>query len=296
MGICYWDAKLLWEARLKGAAFEDTATIGHQSLYLHPAEVKFFQQTYHANFAQSIIKPLEKYRFGDYSDNFLHDFLDVKSLSVIDISAYEGANIIHDLNQPIPETLLGRFDTIIDGGSLEHIFNFPIAVNNLMQMLKIGGNLHISTPANNLCGHGFYQFSPELMFRVFTKENGFELQRLVLFEAEFPSIELTSHRKAYEVTDPEQVRSRVGIISKSAVTMIVEAKKISSVQLFAKAPLQSDYVTIWNQKNAQFEQSVVKKALKNVFEKLPPFLRARINGYRQKRMFSFSNERFYKKL
>jgi hypothetical protein len=134
------------------------------------------------------------------------------------------------------------------------------------------------------------------MFRVFTKENGFELQRIVLYESQFPSIELTSHRKAYEVIDPEQVRSRVGIISKNTVTMIVEAKKISDAPLFTNVPLQSDYVTTWNQGEAQPQQSGVKKMIRNVFESLPHFLRSRIEGYRQKRIFSFSNKRFYKEL
>ena len=154
----------------------------------------------------------------------------------------------------------------------------------------------MAAPANNLCGHGFYQFSPELMFRVFTKENGFELRRIVLFEAEFPGIELTSHQKAYEVTDPNQVQSRVGIISRSTVTMIVEAKKTSDVPLFTNVPLQSDYVTKWNQDEAQPQQSGVKKVLRSVLESLPLFLQARIAGYRQKRIFSFSNNRFYKRL
>jgi SAM-dependent methyltransferase len=172
---------MLWEARLSGVTFKDAVTVAHLSLFLHPAEVKFFQQSYRANLAQSLIKPLENYKFGDYSDGFLRDFLGVSSLSVTDISSYEGADIIHDLNEPIPENLHGRFDAVIDGGSLEHIFNFPVAIKNLMQLLKIGGSLYLAAPANNLCGHGFYQFSPELMFRVFTKENGFELRRIVLF-------------------------------------------------------------------------------------------------------------------
>ena len=30
-----------------------------------------------------------------------------------------------------------------------------------MALPKVGGDVYICTPANNLCGHGFYQFSPE---------------------------------------------------------------------------------------------------------------------------------------
>ena len=33
------------------------------------------------------------------------------------------------------------------------------------------------TPANNFFGHGFYQFTPELFFRIFSAANGFEVER-----------------------------------------------------------------------------------------------------------------------
>ena len=54
------------------------------------------------------------------------------------------------------------------------IFNFPVAIRNLMRMAKVGGQVFLTTPANNFCGHGFYQFSPELAYRIFALENGFE--------------------------------------------------------------------------------------------------------------------------
>ena len=296
MGICYWDARMLWEARLRGASFKDTVTVGHQFLYLHPSEVKFFRNAFKANFPNLTAKSFDNYKFGDYSDEFLRELLSVKNLSIIDASGYENADIIQDLNEPIPENLRNRFDAVIDSGTLEHIFNFPVAIANLMKLVKVGGNVFITTPANNLCGHGFYQFSPELMFRIFTEENGFELNRIVMFEAKFPGIELSSNRKAYEVTDPEKVRSRVGIMSKSAVTMMVEAKKVSDAALFARVPLQSDYVALWNEGENKSQPAGAKKILKRIFENLPFFLQKRIIGYREKRQFSFSNRQFYKKL
>lgn len=287
---------MLWEARRRGVSFKDTVTVGHQFLFLHPSDVKFFRQAYQANSPDSAVKSFNGYKFGDYSDSFLREFLEIKNLSIIDASGYEGADIIHDLNEPIPENLHGRFDAVIDSGTLEHIFNFPVAIANLMKLVRTGGSIFITTPANNLCGHGFYQFSPELMFRIFTKENGFELNRIVMFEAKSPRIELTSSRKAYEVTDPEKVRSRVGIMSKGAVTMMIEAKKISDAELFAVIPLQSDYVALWNEGETERQQTGAKKILKSIFGNLPFFLQARILGYREKRKFSFSNKQFYKKL
>jgi hypothetical protein len=47
---------------------------------------------------------------------------------------------------------------VIETGSLDHIFNFPVAISNLMQMTRVGGSVFLTTVANNLCGHGFSGF------------------------------------------------------------------------------------------------------------------------------------------
>ena len=71
-----------------------------------------------------------------YADSFICKMLDIDELSIMDISDYEGAQIIHDLNFVIPERLEKKYDVVIDGGTLEHIFNFPIAISNCMKMVK----------------------------------------------------------------------------------------------------------------------------------------------------------------
>jgi hypothetical protein len=88
-----------------------------------------------------------------------------------DGSPYEGATFIHDFNNPLPEEITDQYDTVFDGGSLEHIFNVPVALANLMKLTRVGGRLLSVNGANNMLGHGFYQFSPELLFsRVFRAE------------------------------------------------------------------------------------------------------------------------------
>lgn len=59
----------------------------------------------------------------------------------MDVSDYEGASIIHDLNKPIPDHFVGKFDTIIDGGTLEHIYHIPNAFMNIAKLLPVGGVL-----------------------------------------------------------------------------------------------------------------------------------------------------------
>lgn len=297
MAICYWDARILWSAYLKGVSFERTATIGHQSLYLYPSEVKYFQREYRNRFPNSAIDPLNGYKFGDYSDQFLSNFLGVKKRTVIDASAYEGADTIQDMNRPIPENFRNAFDVVLDCGTLEHIFNFPIAVSNLMNMTRVGGSLFISVPSNNLGGHGFFQFSPELMFRIFTKENGFDLRRIVVTEGVFPSFEMSPHHAAYEVTDPERVHSRVGLLSKGPVTMIVEAVKLESMPLFKQFPMQSDYVSLWQEGDRRDRsRSGWRQVLKSIYENLPSSWTVWIAGMRQRRQFSLTNKKHYKML
>lgn len=91
------------------------------------------------------------------------------NVSSCDFSGYEKATLIHDLNVPIGPEWHERFDMVIDGGTLEHVFNFPVAIANCMNLVKTGGHLLLFSPSNNMCGHGFYQFSPELFFRVLAK-------------------------------------------------------------------------------------------------------------------------------
>ncbi|HTE59068.1 MAG TPA: hypothetical protein VK631_01880, partial [Solirubrobacteraceae bacterium] len=97
----------------------------------------------------------------------------------LDISPFEGATVIHDLNQPLGEPPR-RFTAVIDGGSLEHVFNFPVAIRTCMELVEPGGSLVVMVPANNEIGHGFYQFSPELFYRV--AQHGFDVLQMLLVE------------------------------------------------------------------------------------------------------------------
>lgn len=286
---------MLWNARRRGVSFSQCLTVGRQFLFLYPPEIRALRRAFRA--ASSSPRPvsLSNYSFGDYADRFLREFLGATAVTILDASSYEGADRIHDLNNPIPDDLRGQFDAVIESGSLEHIFNFPVAIANLAGMLKVGGTLFITVPANNLMGHGFYQFSPELMFRVFSDENGFALRDVLLFEGVYPSIEFSTNQQIYEVVDPALVQSRVGLLSKGPVMMMVEAHKVRDAPMFANAPQQSDYEALWKTAHTPQMLSAAYKAMSAVFHALPLAIRGRILGYREKRIFSLANRRFYKK-
>lgn len=289
MGLTYCDATMLWNAKHQGVSFDRVLTVGHQCLCLHRREVAFFRKEYQREFA-STATPLDDYRWAQYADSFLSEFLGASSISVLDASAYEGADTIHDMNTPIPQDWRGRYDAVIDGGSLEHIFNVPVALANLAGLLKVGGTIFISTPANNQMGHGFYQFSPELMFRVFSEQNGFDLRQINIVQGRYPDPELTMNHTLYQVADPEHVRARVGLFSKGAATIMVEATKVRETTMFATPPIQSDYATLWESESPAGTVASLARAVKRA---VPFSIKAPILGHRKKRTFSIGNTAFY---
>ena len=92
----------------------------------------------------------------------------------IDIDGCEGATYLFDLNRAdTPAGLTGKFDLVFNGGTLEHVFHLPNALANVSRMLGAGGvAIHI-LPCNNWVDHGYYQFSPCLMFDYY-RAAGFE--------------------------------------------------------------------------------------------------------------------------
>jgi hypothetical protein len=173
----------------------------------------------------------------------VYRLLGASEVESVDASGYENATHVHDLNTPIPEHLKRRYDFVDDGGTIEHVFHFPQAIKNCMEMVKVGGSLQLHVPANNMSGHGFYQFSPDLFYRVLSEENGFVVDRMIAYEAFDGS-------QWYEVADPKHVNSRIELVSRPVpVLLLVRARRTADVPIFATTPQQSDYVATWGQGN-----------------------------------------------
>lgn len=169
-----------------------------------------------------------------YCEHFFHG-LGATEVHSLDASDYEDATIVHDLNNPISPNLFGQYDSVVDGGTLEHVFDFPRAIQSCMRMVAPGGHYIGLTPANNLMGHGFYQFSPELYFRIFTPENGFELLTVLVHSEEV----------WLKVTDPSSIGGRGTLNSSVPLMMAVLARRISEPGKF-HVPQQSDYLETWS--------------------------------------------------
>lgn len=115
------------------------------------------------------------------SDVVFFKLLGVDSVTAVDISGYEEANVIWDLNQPIPEGFAGPFDTVIDGGTIEHVHDVHEAIRNVNRLVKAGGTCMHFTPASNYIDHGYHQLSP-IFFIDYYAANRFERCDAWLFE------------------------------------------------------------------------------------------------------------------
>lgn len=96
-------------------------------------------------------------------------------IHALDISDHDGADLIGDLNDPELHRRIGRrFGTVVEIGTIEHVFHVPNALWNLVQMCELGGEIVHAAPTNNWPNHGFYQLSPTL-FHDYYAANGFEV-------------------------------------------------------------------------------------------------------------------------
>lgn len=286
MGLSYADLEQLLSLRDRGTSYERTLTVGRQNLYVHPQE----RDDLVRRFRLGPVFERETRAFGGFGDDALCEALGIHRLDTMDASRYEGASFIHDLNQPVGPEFEQRFDAVIDGGTLEHVFDVSTALANLMRMARIGGVVYLANPANNLCGHGFYQFSPELMFRVFREQTGFEVERVAMVGFTFPVVELTHRRSVVDVVDPEVVRSRVNRMSLGPVVLTVTARKVRHMNdPFVVPPQQSDYTTRWTEGQAHGAEDGQGR-----FRSLPGPLRNRLMGAREVYRASRFNRRVYR--
>jgi hypothetical protein len=278
MGVTTQFAKILVESRSQGVSYKKTLTLGRQNLPLF-ADFEQLQLMLHEhNCWPKDLSSAEFHRRiagSDYVDPFL-EMLGAEKVDSLDNSNYEGASILHDLDRKVPPEWHQSYDCIIDGGLLEHVFNFPTAIQSCMEMTRCGGHVILFTTANNFMGHGFYQFSPELFFRIFSPENGFEMVRMLVQEEDLimtaalgQPIRIDQVGPRYEITDPAMIGQRVELVNSHPAVMYVVAKRTKIVPIFTTSPKQSDYVAAWNR--GGWDKPPAETLRKPVYQ--PPFWR-----------------------
>jgi SAM-dependent methyltransferase len=101
---------------------------------------------------------------GFINDTYLFKALGAETVSAIDLSDYEGADIVHNLDTPIPPQLEGKFDFICNGSVLDNMFNPTMGLTNISRMLAPGGRVVHFEHASNCTNGAYLQFSPNWFF------------------------------------------------------------------------------------------------------------------------------------
>jgi hypothetical protein len=271
MGIDIHGLNFLRYAGPRGA-FGATVMIGRQSIYLSDTELR-------RRLRCDIQSVKDKYA----EKLLIHEF-GASSVDSIDFSPYEGANLIHNFNNPVPESIHRKYDTIIDFGTLEHVFSVNQALRNCSLMGAPGAQILHVLPANNMCGHGFWQFSPEMFFSLYTEANGYAETEVFLADVLKPDT-------WFAVSRPSDGH-RIMFGSRNEVYILVRAV-LKTAEFSHDTVQQSDYVTVWDASasgingDAGRPNGRVKKTLKSKIEKKwHKLVGTRIDGLRETRFLT----------
>lgn len=219
--------KLLKNTYDKYGEFKETLTIGRQGLHTPKHIVEAILN----------VTGVEQ---TEFADDVLTKFLGSSSVDSVDFSNYEGASIVMNMGKPIDDTINRKFDTIIDGGCLEHIFEITTALKNVSKLCKVGGTILHVLPANNQCGHGFYQFSPELFFSLYSEVNGYSDTEVFLGDTTNPNWTVQ--------IPPPALGQRHDISHPNPLYVMVRTKLVRESFLHEEVQ-QSDYSYIWSKSN-----------------------------------------------
>lgn len=219
MGIDAHALTLLRYAHGKYGDFDNTITFGRLAIHLGPKAMQRWTGS----------------RAGTYCEDMLTTHFGATHVDSIDNSGYEGATIIADMNQPLPDRLKQQYDSVIDFGTTEHIFDVAQSFRNITALCKPGARLLHVVPANGLCGHGFYQFSPEFFFSRYSQTNG-------CADIEVFLADLLDARHWYSVPSPRDGK-RINVRTTDQMYVIVMAKWMGAG---GDKTQQSDYEFAWS--------------------------------------------------
>lgn len=168
MGVDLQAIRLLTEYT-KDYALGDVVTLGRQGLSLSRNDIKVATEKY--GIKKSLV-------VSNWCESLLIEHFGATSVQSLDCSDFEGATIIHDLNEPLQ--IRRQFDLVLDFGTSEHVYNVKVVYENIRALCKQGGGIIHLLPANNFCGHGFYQFSPMFFRSVYDAMSGFDMDVMYL--------------------------------------------------------------------------------------------------------------------
>ena len=133
--------------------------------------------------------------------------------------------LISTEDKPLPAAH-AKYDFVFDGGTIEHIFNVAQVLENIVNLIEVGGVFLSVTMNNNYSGHGIYQFSPEFFLSTMKPQYGMQILKLYLAKMGSPFEEWI------EITD--KIKKESGTIytpfGAAETYLVCIAEKVSEVR------------------------------------------------------------------
>lgn len=244
MGVSAAGSAFLMSCRRNGARFDRLCTLGQQHLHTDLASVRAAARLAGDPEVASAVDRIAEADLARFSTcEALWSALGATSIDTLDASAFEGATVLADLNEPIPDSLHARYSVVYDGGVSEHVVNAAQSIRNAAAMVEPGGHLISITPANSQNGHGMYQLSAEFYYRLLADSGEFDRVSVLLCVEGLRT-------RWYSLADPARLGHRVTFSTAGPADLYVLAHKSDDAPTVSIAaepgPVQqSDYEAQW---------------------------------------------------
>lgn len=116
----------------------------------------------------------EDFRYQDVKHLLVaRNIHNIKAIDIFD----DRADLKYDLNCPVPKFEYEKYRTLLDIGTVEHIFDTRTCFENCLRMISVGGFFVLHTCVKGYFKHGLHVFNPDGLIDLF-ELNGFEIQYL----------------------------------------------------------------------------------------------------------------------
>ncbi|MEM6794405.1 MAG: class I SAM-dependent methyltransferase [Acidobacteriota bacterium] len=265
MGITRGSTRLLLEEGRRRAFEGSVLQLGKMFVFLTEDELKTWAKAHgfplNATEFQLSHDPVLA-AHGCIDDRTFFSRLGFGEVLSLDAAPWEGADVIADLNKPVPEELHGRFDLVFEGGTLQSVFHLPNALSNIHRLLKPGGRIvHAMTPSHNQVDLGFFMFSPTY-FHDFYTANGWKLETMLLCEHLSYWVEGKLETGPWDIYQYETGcldHLSYGRYGSRQLTLFVVATKTDETTV-DRVPQQGYYEALWKEDPAEREAELERRA------------------------------------
>lgn len=145
-----------------------------------------------------------------------------------------------DLNNPLKNSIKGKFDLVLDSGTSEHCFNIGNVFKMYFDLLKVGGYLDHWSPFL-VPNHGFYSLNPTIFY---------DLERSGMFEIiSYELFGFRSYRKYFECKFRKihyHHKGRFNLRPWNFLSIILNHATLHKVSDTFNFPIQSKYLDLKN--------------------------------------------------